>query len=80
MNEFLKFLYDWICQKAFSGLNQLNLNDHSTVSAYYLIYQTILNQRIPDSEQSLASASNPTRINYGSIINDLSLTLGILSR
>ena len=80
MNEFLKFLYDWICQKAFSGLNQLNPNGHSTVRAYYLIYQAILNQQIPGSEQSLASASNPTRINYGSIINDLSLTLGILSR
>jgi len=80
MDEFLKSLYDWICQKAFSGLNKLNLNGHSTVSAYYSIYKAILNQRIPDSEQSLASASNPTRINYGSIINDLSLTLGILSR
>jgi len=80
MNDFLKSLYDWICQKAFSGLNQLNPNGHSTVRAYYLIYQAILNQQIPGSEQSLASASNPTRINYGSIINDLSLTLGILSR
>ena len=80
MDEFLKSLYDWICQKAFSGLNQLNPNGHSTVRAYYLIYQAILNQQIPGSEQNLASASNPTRINYGSIINDLSLTLGILSR
>jgi len=80
MDEFLKSLYDWICKKAFSGLNELDPDGHSTVSVYDLIYQAILNQRIPDSEQSLASASNPTRINYGSIINDLSLTLGILSR
>ena len=80
MDEFLKSLYDWICKKAFSGLNELDPDGHSTVSVYDLIYQAILNQRIPDSEQSLASASNPTRINYGSIINDLSLTLGISSR
>ena len=83
MDDFLKFLYDWICQKAFSDLNKLNPNDHPTVSAYYLRYnEAILNQPIPDSEQkqSLASASNSTRINYGSIINDLSLRLGILSR
>ena len=76
-------MYDWICQKAFSDLNKLNPNDHPTVSAYYLRYnEAILNQPIPDSEQkqSLASASNSTRINYGSIINDLSLRLGILSR
>ena len=83
MDDFLKFLYDWICQKAFSDLNKLNTNAHPTVSAYYLRYnEAILNQPIPDSEQkqSLASASNSTRINYGSIINDLSLRLGILSR
>jgi len=83
MDDFLKFLYDWICQKAFSDLNKLNPNDHPTVSAYYLRYnEAILNQPIPDSEQkqSLASASNSTRINYGPIINDLSLTLGISSR
>jgi len=80
MDDFLKSLYDWICQKAFSDLNKLNPNGHPTVSAYDLIYQAILNQQIPDSKQNLGSASNPTRINYGSIINDLSLTLGILSR
>jgi len=80
MNDFLLFLYHWICEEIFPGLNKLNPNGHSTVRAYYLIYQAILNQQIPGSEQSLASASNPTRINYGSIINDLSLTLGILSR
>jgi hypothetical protein len=80
MNDFLRFLDNWICEEIFPGLNNLNFDDHSTVSAYYSIYKAILNQRIPDSEQSLASASNPTRINYGSIINDLSLTLGILSR
>ena len=80
MNDFLRFLDNWICEEIFPGLNNLNFDDHSTVSAYYSIYKAILNQRIPDSEQSLASASNPTRINYGSIINDLSLTLGISSR
>ena len=80
MNDFLRFLDNWICEEIFPGLNNLNFDDHSTVSAYYSIYKAILNQRIPDSEQILASASNPTRINYGSIINDLSLTLGISSR
>ncbi len=80
MNDFLKSLYNWICKKAFSGLYELSPNGHSTVSAYYLVYQATLNQRIPDSERSLASASNPTKINYGLIINDLSLRLGILSR
>ena len=80
MNDFLRFLDNWICEEIFPGLNNLNFDDHSTVSAYYSIYKAILNQQIPVSEQNLASASNPTRINYGSIINDLSLTLGISSR
>ena len=77
MDDFLKSLYDWICNKAFSGLNKLNPNSHFTVSAYYSIYQAILNQQIPDSEQNLALASNPTKINYGSIIKESLAQLGI---
>jgi hypothetical protein len=73
MNYFLRFLDNWIKQ-AFSGPQEADFDNHPIVTGYL----SLCNAQIPP--MNLDPSLNSMKMNYGRIINDLSLTLGILSR
>jgi|GEM_PF-1330293 hypothetical protein len=73
MDDFLSFLDNWIKQ-AFSDLQEVDFDNHPIVTGYRSLYGAQI------SPMNLDPALNSTKINYGSIINNFSLKLGILSR
>ena len=73
MNDFLRFLDNWIKQ-AFPGPQEADFDNHPIVTGY----RSLCNAQIPP--MNLDPALNSMMMDYGPIINDLSLTLGISSR
>jgi len=73
MNDFLRFLDNWIKQ-AFPSPQEADFDNHPIVTGY----RSLCNAQIPP--MNLDPALNSRMMDYGPIINDLSLTLGILSR
>ena len=73
INDFLRFLDNWIKQ-AFPGPQEADFDNHPIVTGY----RSLCNAQIPP--MNLDPALNSMMMDYGPIINDLSLTLGILSR
>ena len=73
MNDFLRFLDNWIKQ-AFPSPQEADFDNHPIVTGY----RSLCNAQIPP--MNLDPALNSRMMDYGPIINDLSLTLGISSR
>jgi hypothetical protein len=80
MDDFLKFLYDWIRQKAFPGSEKVGFDNHPIVTGYRSLrgaQQILLN--LGSALMDLDSAPNSMRIGYGPIINGLLPILGIFA-